>query len=180
VPDRRKLSAGIFEEAVMNGPPKVRLHVLVSAAALAVSGMETSAQAPIPQERCRTENQPRSNMDLPRSRADSMRRDASSATLRDAARDQQRRQERDRIYGSDLMTAEERDAYLVQLQQLPTVDERVRFRLQHQRDLLARAAAHGQSLPNAPGRSRIQRQERERQKEFESAAAVRTADWSGD
>ncbi len=57
----------------------------------------------------------------------------------------------DDIYGSQLMTVEERAAHRRQLQALKTEEERQRFRTEHHERMKARAAERGVTLADEPG-----------------------------
>ena len=83
--------------------------------------------------------------------------------MQDAARD--RDQQRDRIYGSDLMSDTERLQYRQKLQSLATEQERVQYRLEHQREMQQRAQQQGRKLGTAPSSNAIQQQEQDRQRE---------------
>jgi hypothetical protein len=54
------------------------------------------------------------------------------------------------IYGSQLMTQQERTAYRSQMRQAKTAEERERLRLEHHRQMQARAQERGVTLPNEP------------------------------
>lgn len=84
---------------------------------------------------------------------------------RDMDRDRRRDQDRDRIYSSDLMTQEERAQYWNQLRSLKTEQERIQYRLDHQKAMQQRAKEKGVSAPPGLSRSRIAQQENDRQQE---------------
>jgi TolA-binding protein len=54
----------------------------------------------------------------------------------------------DRIYGSELMTQQERNDYQNQMRQLNTEQERAKFRAQHHEQMKQRAKAQGKTLPD--------------------------------
>jgi len=73
----------------------------------------------------------------------------------DQARDQDRTQVRDqdRIYGSELMTRQERAEYRNRMRTLKTQktqQEREAFRLEHHKQMQERAQAQGKTLPDMP------------------------------
>lgn len=80
-------------------------------------------------------------------------------------RDLRRERDRDRIYGAKLMSTAERQRYEHRLRSLASDNERVQFRLQHQRDMQMRARREGVSLGRMPSETRIREQERARQRE---------------
>lgn len=57
------------------------------------------------------------------------------------------------IYGSQLMTQQERLEYRERLRNTHTVKEREQIRLQHHREMQERARERGVTLPDAPRRS---------------------------
>jgi hypothetical protein len=60
-------------------------------------------------------------------------------------------QDRDRdIYGSQLMTQQERNEYRQRMQQAQTAQERERVRAEHHQRMLARAKERGVTLPDQP------------------------------
>lgn len=59
-------------------------------------------------------------------------------------------QERDRIYGSELMTMQERSEYQTRMRALKTEQEREAFRLEHHKKMQERAKAVGKTLPDMP------------------------------
>lgn len=63
---------------------------------------------------------------------------------------QQSMRRADRIYGSQLMTAEERAAYREKMRAAKTSAERERLRTEHHKDMQARAKERGVTLPDAP------------------------------
>lgn len=56
-------------------------------------------------------------------------------------------QDRDRIYGSELMTQQERNEYQNQMRQLNTEQERAQLRAQHHEQMNQRAKAQGMTSP---------------------------------
>lgn len=59
-------------------------------------------------------------------------------------------QERDRIYGYELMTPQERTEYHARMRALNTEQEREAFRQEHYKKMQERAKAQGKTLPAAP------------------------------
>ena len=57
-------------------------------------------------------------------------------------------QSKDRIYGSSLMTEQERNEYQNQMRQLNTEQERADFRARHHEQMKQRATAQGKTLPD--------------------------------
>jgi TolA-binding protein len=57
-------------------------------------------------------------------------------------------QSQERIYGSSLMTQQERNEYQNQMRQLKTEQERAEFRARHHEQMQQRAAAQGKTLPD--------------------------------
>jgi hypothetical protein len=70
--------------------------------------------------------------------------------LRDRDKDTDRLRDRDRIYGSQLMTPAERNAYRKKMRSLKTSQERESYRMQHHEEMQQRAAARGVTLPDTP------------------------------
>jgi hypothetical protein len=66
-----------------------------------------------------------------------------------AAFAQDRIQDRD-IYGSQMMTQQERDQYRQKMQTAKTAEERERIRAQHHEQMKQRAQARGITLPDQP------------------------------
>jgi hypothetical protein len=62
----------------------------------------------------------------------------------------QQSQTQDRIYGSQLMTSEERDAYRAKMRAAKTQAERNRIRADHHDAMQARAKERGVTLPDRP------------------------------
>lgn len=59
-------------------------------------------------------------------------------------------QDQPQIYGSQLMTQQERLEYRNQMRAMKTQEERDTFRLQHHQKMQARAQEKGMTLPDAP------------------------------
>lgn len=80
----------------------------------------------------------------------------AAAQAQDRSRDQTestqqlQTQERDRIYGSELMTPQERAEYQNRMRELKTEQEREAFRLEHHKQMQERAKAKGKTLPDTP------------------------------
>ncbi len=83
------------------------------------------------------------------------------------SRDLKREQDRDRIYGANLMSSAERTQYEEHLRSLATEQERVQYRMEHQHLMQQRAAARHEHLGAAPSEAQIRAQERVRQQERE-------------
>lgn len=58
-----------------------------------------------------------------------------------------------KVYGSQLMTQQERMEYRNQMRALKTQEERNAFRLEHHKKMQERAAERGLALPDAPPRT---------------------------
>ncbi len=58
--------------------------------------------------------------------------------------------EKETIFGSQLMTAEERTAFRTQMQNATTEEERQKIRLEHRKQMLERAKAKGVTLSDTP------------------------------
>ena len=65
-------------------------------------------------------------------------------------REQSEAQVRERIYGSQLMTEQERNEYRARMRTLRTAQEREQFRKEHHERMKERAAERGLSLPDDP------------------------------
>jgi hypothetical protein len=59
-------------------------------------------------------------------------------------------QSQDQIYGSELMTMQERSEYQARMRAAKTEQEREAIRLEHHKQMQARAKAQGKTLPDAP------------------------------
>lgn len=66
------------------------------------------------------------------------------------ATQQAQTQERDRVYGSELMTQQERTEYHNHMRALKTEQERDAYRLAHHKKMQERAKAQGKTLPDMP------------------------------
>ena len=75
---------------------------------------------------------------------------ADQAQTQETTKSQTRDQVRDQIYGSQLMTREERLEYRNKMRNLKTVEEREQFRLEHHKQMQERAQARGVTLPDEP------------------------------
>ncbi|HUW00347.1 MAG TPA: hypothetical protein VMV88_09330 [Gallionella sp.] len=69
---------------------------------------------------------------------------------RDQTKDQIRDRTGDRIYGSQLMTREERNQYRKQIRAAKTAKERERIRAEHHERMKVRAKERGMTLPDNP------------------------------
>lgn len=69
---------------------------------------------------------------------------------RDQTRTTQQMQDQDRIYGSEMMTQQERYEYQTRMRALKTEPEREAFRLEHHKQMQERAKAMGKTLPDMP------------------------------
>ncbi len=74
------------------------------------------------------------------------------AQSRDQTRTTQqiRDQDRERIYGSELMTRQERIEYHNRMRTMKTAQEREAFREEHHKQMQERAKAQGKTLPDMP------------------------------
>jgi len=70
--------------------------------------------------------------------------------IRDQTQDQTQLRTQDPIYGSQLMTPAERDAYRAQMRSLNTEEGRNTLRLQHHEQMKERARLKGVELPDQP------------------------------
>lgn len=61
-----------------------------------------------------------------------------------------RQQAQEQVYGSQLMTAQERAAYRTKMRSAKTLQEREQIRLDHHKAMQARAQAQGLTLPDTP------------------------------
>jgi len=59
-------------------------------------------------------------------------------------------QNREPIYGSKLMTRQERAEYRARVRSLKTKEEREAFRMEHHRKMKERAREKGKTLPDTP------------------------------
>ena len=56
----------------------------------------------------------------------------------------------DEVYGSQLMTEQERNAYRTKMQSMKTEQERQQLRMEHHKQMQERAKAQGVTLPDMP------------------------------
>lgn len=75
---------------------------------------------------------------------------AADAAVPPAAAVQKKAQTQDRIYGSQLMTAEERNAYRARMKLANTQADRERIRQEHHDQMQQRAKERGVTLPKQP------------------------------
>lgn len=73
-----------------------------------------------------------------------------SATAADPVRQEEQSQVRERIYGSDLMTAQERTEYSNRMRLLRSEEEREQLRKEHHEQMQERAKARGLTLRDDP------------------------------
>jgi Na+-translocating ferredoxin:NAD+ oxidoreductase RnfG subunit len=59
-------------------------------------------------------------------------------------------QDREQVYGAELMTLQERNEYQARMRSLKTEQEREAFRLEHHKLMQERAKAQGKTLPAMP------------------------------
>ena len=59
-------------------------------------------------------------------------------------------QSSDQIYGSELMTPQERSEYQTRMRSMKTEQEREALRLEHHKQMQERAKAQGKTLPDMP------------------------------
>jgi hypothetical protein len=64
--------------------------------------------------------------------------------------DRVRTQDREQVYGSQLMTREERVAYRARMRTAKTQEEREKIRAEHHEQMKVRAKERGVTLPDAP------------------------------
>jgi hypothetical protein len=69
---------------------------------------------------------------------------------RDKVQDQTRDQTQDRIYGSQMMTNDERNAYRAQMRSAKTAEEREQVRAAHHEQMKARVKERGMTMPDEP------------------------------
>ncbi len=81
----------------------------------------------------------------------------ANAADKDQTRDQDRRQTQDKdqiqdrqIYGSQLMTQQERNEYRTRMRAAKTAEEREQIRKEHHEQMKARAKEKGVTLPDEP------------------------------
>lgn len=66
------------------------------------------------------------------------------------AAEQAQAEKREVVYGSQLMTPEERAEYRAKMRSLKTREERQAFRMEHHQKMQERAKAQGKTLPDMP------------------------------
>lgn len=77
--------------------------------------------------------------------------DQERARDRDRDMNQEQTQEREQdIYGSQMMTKEEREQYRAKMRAAKNAEERERIRKEHHEQMKERAKAHGMTLPDEP------------------------------
>ena len=72
------------------------------------------------------------------------------AQAADQQRERAQEQARERIYGSQLMTQQERNEYRLRMRELKTQQEREQFRKEHHERMKERARERGLTLPDEP------------------------------
>lgn len=81
-------------------------------------------------------------------------KDLTKDQIQDRTRDQDQDKiqdrTRDRIFGSQLMTEQERNQYLKQISSAKTAQERAQIRAEHHERMLVRAKERGVTLPDVP------------------------------
>lgn len=75
---------------------------------------------------------------------------AAPAAAQMQSRGPMQMQDGERIYGSELMTPQERSEYQARMRALKTEQEREAFRLEHHKKMQERAKAQGKTLPDTP------------------------------
>lgn len=70
--------------------------------------------------------------------------------VREQKQDQTQAQDQERIYGSQMMTQNERNAYRAKMQAAKTVEEREQIRNEHHEFMKKRAQERGVTLPDMP------------------------------
>jgi len=71
----------------------------------------------------------------------------------DQSRDQVQTRDQVQIYGSELMTPQERAAHRAKMQSAKTMEERNRIRMEHHNRMKIRAKEQGVTLPDVTGRN---------------------------
>ena len=69
---------------------------------------------------------------------------------RERIRDQMQEQDQERVYGSQLMTQQERDEYRTRMRAAKTAEEREQIRAEHHERMKVRAKERGVTLPDDP------------------------------
>lgn len=72
-------------------------------------------------------------------------------TVRGQEQEMTQMQERQQVFGWQLMSEQERQEYRRQMQQMKTEEEREAFRLEHHKMMKERAREMGVTLPDEPG-----------------------------
>jgi hypothetical protein len=75
---------------------------------------------------------------------------ANVAMAQASAPAQTKAQAQERIYGSQLMTEQERNEYRLRMRELKTEAERLQFRTEHHARMQERAKERGMTLPDEP------------------------------
>jgi len=77
---------------------------------------------------------------------------SAAAIAQDKIQDRTQNRDRvqDQIYGSQLMTAKERNEYRAKMRSMHTAEEREAYRLEHHKQMQERAREKGITLPDAP------------------------------
>lgn len=70
--------------------------------------------------------------------------------VRDRTQDQTQAQDQERIYGSQLMTQQERNEYRARMRAAKTAEEREQIRNEHHEQMKIRAKERGVTLPDTP------------------------------
>ena len=80
----------------------------------------------------------------------SMDQDRDEDRDRDRDRDQDQDRDQDKIYGSQLMTKQERNEYRKKMREAENSEERAQIRNEHHNQMRERAKEQGITLPNDP------------------------------
>ncbi|MBE0575580.1 MAG: hypothetical protein IH613_06750 [Desulfuromonadales bacterium] len=75
---------------------------------------------------------------------------SSFALAANQANEQERIQEQEHIYGSQMMTEQERNEYRAKMQAAKTNEEREQIRMEHHERMRERAKSQGLSMPDTP------------------------------
>ena len=76
--------------------------------------------------------------------------DRDHTRLQDSTKDQTRDRTQDQLYGSQLMTQQERSEYQNRMRSAKTVQEQEQIRAEHHEQMQARAKERGVTLPDYP------------------------------
>ncbi len=76
--------------------------------------------------------------------------ESAFAADQERAQDKVQTQEQEQIFGSQLMTLQERAEYRARMQAATTAEERERIRTEHHELMKSRAAERGMTLPDEP------------------------------